>query len=130
MGLNVYFVNENGVELSEDNIQDFSRYNLQITHNLNKILIALDKKSGNFTMFYETIWRADELLNVENGKIPVKEILCRLTAIIESLIFNEKELSKHLPENGYGTYRGLIKFLTDYLYLCYIYKDYYIYLCR
>ena len=48
MGLNIYFLYEDGSDIEVESY-------LQITHNLNKVLIELDKISH--TNYYSLIWR-------------------------------------------------------------------------
>ena len=51
MGLNIYFYDGVGEYAKEVEIESY----LQITHNLNKVLIELDKISH--TNYYSLIWR-------------------------------------------------------------------------
>ena len=121
MGLSIYFLDNNGddVEYQEP---------LGITHNLNKLVDECGKLVGK--EYYELIWRPDELLCVDNGKVPVSFVLQRLPALIADLIEHEKVLVQYLPGNGWGTFEDLIRFLCDYLKECYTHQDAYIYCCR
>ena len=49
MGLNIYLQDDKGEDIELDS-------HLQITHNLNKILLALDKIKGGETCYYKLIW--------------------------------------------------------------------------
>ena len=121
MGLNIYFFDEQGKEIEED-------YHLQITHNLNKVVSACGELVGK--SYYEAIWRPDTLTGLENGKVPVLFIVSYLPDLIRDLIKYELVLTQYLPDNGYGTFEGLIKFLCNYLKECYTYKNEYVYCCR
>lgn len=49
MGLNIYFLDDQGEDIKIDS-------HLQITHNLNKTLLELDKIKGGETCYYKLIW--------------------------------------------------------------------------
>ena len=121
MSLNIYFL-DNDVEDVE------YQEHLGITHNLNKVVDECGKLVGK--EHYELIWRPNEWLGVDNGKVPVSFVLQRLPALIADLIKHEKELVQYLPSYGWGTFEGLISFVCDYLKECYKHKEAYIYCCR
>lgn len=121
MGLNIYFLYEDGSDIEVES-------NLKITHNLNKVLIELDKIS--LTNYYSLIWRPDELFNCENGKVRVEDVLMHLPSLISDLVFCQYKLEKYLPENGYGSFEWLYKFLCNYLKECCLHQNAYIYCCR
>ena len=121
MGLNIYFLDSNGEDVEQQTC-------LNITHNMSKLVDECGKLVGED--HYELVWRPDELFGVDNGKVPVKLIINRLPVLINDLIENETELTKHLPSNGWGTFEGLICFLCAYLKECYIHKDSFVYCCR
>ena len=123
MGLNIYFYydDENYEEVEIES-------HLQITHNLNKVLIELDKISH--TNYYSLIWRPNKLFNCENDKVKVKDVLIHLPSLIGDLAFYQSRLEKHLPENGYGSFERLYKFLCDYLKECCLHQNKYICCCR
>lgn len=123
MGLGIYFQEKDGSDIEIE-------YNLKITHNLNKILLELDKIKGGETNYYEVIWRPDELFSCENGEVLVKDVLHHIPSIISSLVFYQKRLEKYLPENGYGDFEWLYSFLCNYLKECLQHQDKYIYCCR
>ena len=123
MGLNIYFLEKDGSDI-EIEIESY----LKITHNLNKVLIELDKIVPS--NYYKLIWRPDELFNCENGKVKVKGVLIHLPSLIGDLVFYQDRIEKHLPENGYGSFEWLYKFLCDYLKECCLHQDKYIYCCR
>ena len=121
MSLSIYFLDNNGEDVEYQE-------HLGITHNLNKIVDECGKVVGK--EYYELIWRPDELLGVDNGKVPVSFVLQRLPALIADLIKHQKELVQYLPSNGWGTFEGLVCFLCDYLKECYRNKDSFVYCCR
>lgn len=121
MSLDIYFQDMLGNDIEVDS-------NLNITHNLNKIVDECGKIWGR--KHYELIWRPDELFKIPNGEIPVKLVVNDILVLINDLIENESGLIKYLPSNGWGTFEGLIEFLCDYLKECYKHKEAYIYCCR
>lgn len=121
MGLNIYFLNEDGEDIE---IESY----LQITHNLNTVADELGKLVGK--PYYEVIWRPDELFECKNGEVPVSFVLVTLPQIIKDVIKYTTSLKQFLPENGYGTTEWLVDFLCKYLSECYKHKDAYIYCCR
>ena len=123
MGLDIYIQEKDGSSVEIES-------NLKITHNLNKILLELDKINGEETCYYKVIWRPDELFACENGEVAVKDVLQHIPDIISGLVFHQTRLEKHLPENGYGDFHWLYSFLCDYLKECLLHQDKYIYCCR
>ena len=121
MGLNIYFFNKHGDDV------DYQGH-LKVTHNLNKIVDECGKLVGK--EHYELIWRPDEWLDVDNGKVPASFVLQRLPALIADLIKHEKELVQYLPSNGFGSFEDLIEFLCDYLKDCYKHQKHFVYCCR
>ena len=121
MSLSIYFLDNNGEDVEYQEL-------LGITHNLNKIVDECGKLVGK--EYYELVWKTDELLGVDNGKVPVSDVLHRLPTLIADLIKHENDLVQYLPSNGWGTFEGLIDFLCRYLSECYKHKDAYIYCCR
>ena len=122
MGLSIYFYDKDG--------NDVETESLSITHNLNKILIELDKIKGSETNYYKLIWRPDELFNCDNGRVLVRDVILYLPELISSIIYYQDRLEQFLPSNGYGTFEWLYDFLCIYLKECCINKDAYVYCCR
>ena len=121
MGLNIYFLDNNGEDVEQ-------QVCLNITHNLNKIVDECGKLVG--LAYYEVIWRPDELFGLKNGEVPVVFVLSVLPDLIKNLLEYEDCLTEYLPSNGYGTFEGLINFLCNYLKECYTHQQAYIYCCR
>ena len=76
-----------------------------ITHNLGKMAA----EAG----LYKAIWRPDE-----NGITEAKQIIPTLSAGMDDLILNPERYKKFNPENGWGNYEGLVKFVAEYLKAC------------
>lgn len=123
MGLNIYLQDAKGEDIEMESY-------LQITHNLNNILIELDKIKGGETCYYGLIWRPEELYACENGRVTVKDVLHHLPELISSVAFYQSRLEQHLPQNGYGTFEWLYKFLCDYMKECLLHQESFIYCCR
>ena len=123
MGLNIYLQDDQGEDIKMDS-------HLQITHNLNRILLELDKIKGGETCYYKLIWRPDEIYNCENGRVTVKDVLCHLPDLLQDLMYHQDKLEQYLPENGYGSFDWLYSFLCDYMKECLLHQDSFIYCCR
>ena len=121
MGLNIYFLDEDGNDIE---IESY----LQITHNLNTVVSELGLLAKQ--PYYEIIWRPDELLGLKNGEVPVALLYTILPTLIRDLVKFEDRLTDYLPFNGCGTFDSLISFLCDYLKECSLHQDKYIYCCR
>ena len=121
MSLSIYFLDNDGEDVEQ-------QVCLNITHNLNKIVDECGKLVGK--EYYELIWRPDELLGVDNGKVPVSFVLQRLPVLISDLIKHEKDLVQYLPFNGFVGFEDLIDFLCDYLKGCYKHQKDFVYCCR
>ena len=121
MGLNIYFYDKDGNEIEDTP-------NLQITHNLNTIVLELGLLVG--LPYYEVIWRPDELFGLKNGEVDVALVLKVLPDLIKNLLKFEDRLTDYLPSSGYGTFENLIRFLCDYLKECHTHQEAYIYCCR
>jgi len=76
-----------------------------ITHNLGKMA----RQAG----IYEALWRPEEL-NVEYAR----QLILPLTKGLEVLKNHPEHFRKFNPENGWGNYEGLLKFVEKYLEAC------------
>lgn len=83
-------------------------FNYSITHNLG----LMAEKAG----IYKHLWRPDEL-----SISKAKDLIKPLTGGLELLKSSKEEFEKLNPENGWGNYDGLVKFVENYLEAC---KDY------
>lgn len=85
--------------------EDDSIYSRNITHNLGKMA----REAG----LYEAMWRPDE-----QGWTSARELIEPLRDGV-ALLQSDPERFKALnPENGWGTYDGLLAFAADYLGAC------------
>lgn len=95
MSLDVYLDNDLGQTL----------YSFNITHNLN----TMADKAG----IYEHMWRPEEL-----GFSRAGELVEGLEVGLQQLQTKPDYFKTFNPENGWGTYEGLLKVVTDYLAAC------------
>lgn len=86
-----------------------------ITHNLGKMAdeIVIDGVS-----LYKLLWRPDE-----NGFKHAKEEIKLLKKAIDYMIEEKEELIKFNPENGWGSYDGLLEFTIDFYNSCKKYPE-------
>lgn len=80
-------------------------YNGNITHNLNEMA----KSAG----IYEPLWRPEE-----NGITKAEQLIEPLTNGLAELRANPDKYKAYNPENGWGDYNGLIRFVEEYLSMC------------
>lgn len=85
-------------------------YSANITHNLN----TMAGEAG----IYEHLWRPDEI-NITKAK----ELIEPLRQGLHNLKSEPERYKKFNPENGWGSYDGLVKFVENYLNACYEYPD-------
>jgi hypothetical protein len=88
-----------------------------ITHNLGKMA----REAG----IYEALWRPEEI-NVTTAE----QLVPLLTAGLETLQGNPIHFRKFNPENGWGNYEGLVKFVEKYLEACIVHPDAEVRACR
>ena len=80
-------------------------HSANITHNLNKMA----DEAG----IYKHLWRPDE---IEITK--AEQLIEPLRAGLELLKSDPERFKKFNPENGWGTYEGLVSFVQEYLASC------------
>lgn len=85
-------------------------YSSNITHNLCKMA----EEAG----VYEALWRPEEI-NITKAK----ELIEPLRNGLHKLKLEPEKYKKFNPENGWGSYDGLVKFVENYLNACYEYPD-------
>lgn len=92
-------------------------FTANITHNLNKMAI----EAG----IYKALWYPEESDIVIAGDLiePLREGLHKLKT-------NPSKYKKFNPDNGWGSYESLVKFVENYLNACYEYPDATIYISR
>jgi hypothetical protein len=104
-------------------VQPTSVYSANITHNLGKMADAVDVGEGR--TLYEILWRPDE-----HGYVYAREIVDCLHNGLKELSFNPEKYRKFAPENGWGSYEGLIEFVRKYHAACMETPDAELRVCR
>jgi hypothetical protein len=74
---------------------------------------------------YDVLWRPDE-----NGLEFAEDIIAYLEKGLTILISNPEGYKKYNPENGWGSYEGLVKFVREYIVACKENPDAYIRVSR
>ena len=92
-------------------------FTANITHNLNTM--AMDAE-----IYYE-VWRPEENLILE-----AKDLIGSLKGGLNRLKSDPEHYKKLNPENGWGSYEGLIEFLEKYLSACEKYPNALVEVCR
>lgn len=95
MSLDVDLIDENGNPV----------YEFNITHNLNKMASACG--------LYMAMWRPEEI-DCECAE----DLIPTLQNGIINLALNKDGYLKYEPDNGWGTYDGLLRIAVDYLAAC------------
>jgi hypothetical protein len=96
---------------TEETIEETNEvFEANITHNLN----IMAGKAG----IYLHLWRPDEI-NITKAK----ELIEPLRQGLHELKLDPEVYKELNPENGWGTYEQLVKFVEDYLNACYQYPD-------
>jgi len=80
-------------------------FDANITHNLGKMA----KAAG----VYMYLWRPDEI-----GITKASQLIEPLRAGLGVLMLDPEGYREFNPENGWGNYEGLVKFITKYLEVC------------
>ena len=91
--------------------QPVSVYDNNITHNLSKM--ASEVKLSNGLSLYDVLWRPDE------HELELAEDIAELLDEGWNILLSEPDRFKQLnPENGWGNYDGLCKFVYEYRNAC------------
>ena len=98
------------VLLQDDTEETTTVYSDNITHNLN---MMAEKAS-----IYHHLWRPDEI-----GIEKAVDLILPLTQGWTRLRSDPDYYKRFSPENGWGTYEGLLKFVEDYIKACWEYPD-------
>jgi hypothetical protein len=85
--------------------EDNCVFSQNITHNLGNMAEAAG--------IYKELWRPDELELKQ-----ASELILPLSQGLSLLVGEPKRFKKFNPENGWGTYEGLVNFVINYLYAC------------
>ena len=110
------FPDREPVTLEPDDESD-EVYSANITHNLNKMA----REAG----IYEHLWRPEEI-----GITKANQLIVPLSAGLIILRSDPERFQKLNPENGWGNYVGLVKFVENYLDACKKYPDAEVYASR
>lgn len=95
---------ESGVQEAEYETDEV--YSANITHNLN----TMAGEAG----IYEHLWRPDEI-NITKAK----ELIEPLREGLHKLKSEPEKYKAFNPSNGWGSYEGLVRFVSNYLDACY-----------
>lgn len=95
----------NRIPLAIDSHFTNEAYHANITHNLN----TMAKAAG----IYECLWRPEEI-----GITQAEQLIEPLRAGLELLESDPARFEKFNPENGWGSYEGLMQFVRNYLKAC------------
>lgn len=98
------------VKFEQEETETNEVYSANITHNLNTMAMAAG--------IYEYLWRPDEI-NITKAK----ELIEPLRQGLHNLKIEPERYKKLNPENGWGSYDGFVKFVSNYLDACYEYPD-------
>ena len=93
-----------------------SVFSYNITHNLGKM--ASEVKLSNGLTLYDVMWRPDE-----HGLKYAKDISELLDEGWNILLAEPNRFIQFNPENGWGSYEGLEKFVYKYRNACWDYPD-------
>ena len=97
-------------EYEESSYETDLVFDYNITHNLNRMAEA--------TGLYDYLWRPEE-----HSIDTAKQLIEPLRQGLHLLKLNPEEYKKFNPENGWGSYEGLVTFVEKYLDACYNYPD-------
>ena len=105
-----HFPDQEPVVLTAEYGGDTCVYDANITHNLGQMA----DEAG----IYRYLWRPEEV----NAK-RAKDLIPRLTNGLELLRSDPDRFKKFNPENGWGSYDGLVSFVEQYLEACKEYPE-------
>lgn len=80
-------------------------YSQNITHNLTEMADAAG--------IYKCLWRPEEV-----GITKAHQLIEPLEHGLRELIANPEKYKAYNPENGWGSYGGFVRFVTEYLAAC------------
>lgn len=113
--MRTYHVSYDNLETWEEKTE--SVYEDNITHNLNHMADAAG--------IYGVLWRPDE-----NNLNKASELIPYLETGLEELQQNPEQYETFNPSNGWGSYKGLVKFVEKYLEACRKYPNADVYVSR
>lgn len=98
------------VRFINEDLETNEVYTANITHNLN----TMAESAG----IYNHLWRPDEI-NITKAK----ELIEPLRQGLHELKSRPEHFKQFNPDNGWGTYEGLVTFVDNYLNACYEYPE-------
>ena len=104
-------------------VQPTSVYSANITHNLN--IMAAKVELSNGATLYQVLWRPDEC-----GWKYAKDIAELLDEGWNILLSDPEKFKKFEPDNGWGSYEGLEKFVYNYRNACWDNPEAELKICR
>jgi len=104
------YPNVEPIIVNQDDDESMEVYWGNITHNLGNMARAAG--------IYEPLWRP-----AENGFLKANQLVNVLRDGLKVLTENPDKFREYNPHNGWGTYDGLVRFVTDYLAACEKYPD-------
>jgi len=107
---NEKFPDKDPVKLQSQQYETDEVYSANITHNLGKM--------AEEVKIYKYLWRPDEL-----GITKAKELIEPLREGLHKLKLEPDKYREFNPDNGWGTYEVLVKFVENYLNACYNYPN-------
>jgi hypothetical protein len=87
-----------------------ARFDANITHNLG----GMAGEAG----IYKHLWRPEEL-----GISKAKELISPLAVGLTTLLADPDKFKQHNPQNGWGNYDVLVRFVAEYLQACIQYPE-------
>lgn len=93
-----------------DKVMPTEVYWRNITHNLGQMA----EQAG----IYRELWRPDEI-----GITKAAQLVAPLADGLERLTREPERFKKFNPDNGWGSYEGLVEFVTAYLAACVAHPD-------
>lgn len=119
MSLDVYLYRKGTTKFEGEDEVEITDYvcNLNITHNLN----AMAEELG----VYQHLWRPEEL-----GIIRAWELIEPLSKALEQMDENPQHYKRFNPENGWGSFEDLMRFIEEYLEKCREYANAYVEVSR
>lgn len=84
------------------------------TYNITHNLTTMADKAG----IYEALWRPEEI-----GAVKAKDLITPLSAGLNMLKENSSFFKEFNPNNGWGNYEGLVRFIEEYLNACNEYPE-------
>lgn len=116
-----YFPDVNPDEIEETSYEDDTYFHMNLTHNLTKMageckaelyFRGLATKEGSTPTLYDLLWHPEETLGI---KEPTIEYMQELVSCYKRLLKHPDYYRKYNPENGWGSYDGLVMNLKKYI---------------